>query len=208
MTLVSTPSPEGKREIRRRVVATRLAKQPTELAGTADQLASRATTLVEHRRASTLTAFVSADGEPGTLPLIDRLTASGVRVLLPLLCEDFDLEWALYVPGGLAVARFGIMQPTGPSLGKAAISEAGLVFCPGVAGTERGERLGRGGGSYDRALTRADPAATRCLLLYDDEVLGAVPIEPHDELVDYICTPTRLIEASTGRLEHQGGVGR
>jgi 5-formyltetrahydrofolate cyclo-ligase len=142
------------------------------------------------------------------MPLIDRLTGSGVRVLLPLLCEDFDLEWAVYEPGELTAARFGIMQPTGRSLGKGAIAEAGIVFCPGVAGTARGERLGRGGGSYDRALGRADPAATRCLLLYDDEVLASVPVEPHDELVDYLCTPTRLIEASPGRFEHQGGVGR
>ena len=84
------------------------------------------------------------------------------------------------------------MQPTGPSLGKDAVVEAGVVFCPGVAGTLRGERLGRGGGSYDRALARTDPAASRCLLLYDDEVLDAVPVEPHDALVDYLCTPSGL----------------
>lgn len=199
---------EAKRELRRHVIAIRQALPDAHLATTADQLADRAVTLVTERGASTVSAYVSTDGEPGTIALLDRLTANGTRVLLPLLCEDFDLEWAEYQPGALREGRFGIMQPTGSSLGKEAVGEAGVVFCPGVAGTQRGERLGRGGGSYDRALARTDPAASRCLLLYDDELLDSVPVEPHDALVDFLCTPSRLIEASPGRFEHQGRIGR
>lgn len=205
---MSAPERELKRGIRHRVVAARTALSASALTRTADQLADNAASLVEQRGVSTVTAYVSTEGEPGTIPLLDRLTGNGVRVLLPLLCDDFDLEWAVYEPAALTQGRFGIMQPTGPSLGKDAVVEAGVVFCPGVAGTLRGERLGRGGGSYDRALARTDPAASRCLLLYDDEVLDAVPVEPHDALVDYLCTPSGLIVASPGRFEHQRLIGR
>lgn len=197
-----------KREIRLHVIAARAALAESDRRARGEQLADRAGRLVTAAGADTVSAYVSTGGEPDTIELIDRLTRSGVRVLLPLLCDDFDLEWAVYEPGRLVEARFGILQPIGANLGKEAIAEAGIVFCPGVAGTERGERLGRGGGSYDRALARTDPAAHRCLLLYDDEVVDAVPVEPHDELVDYLCTPSHLIETSPGRLEHQGVVGR
>lgn len=198
----------AKRAIRQHVIAARAALDESDRRVRGEQLAARAGRLVAAAGTDTVSAYVSTGGEPDTIELIDSLTRSGVRVLLPLLCEDFDLEWAVYEPGRLVEARFGILQPTGASLGKEAIAEAGVVFCPGVSGTERGERLGRGGGSYDRSLSRSDPAAHRCLLLYDDEVVGAVPVEPHDELVDYLCTPSRLIEASPGRLQHQGVVGR
>lgn len=199
---------DAKREIRRTVIAIRAGLPEPTLTATSHQLAERAMQIVASLDAHTVTAYVSGDGEPGTGPLIDRLIDAGVRVLLPVLCDDFDLDWALYEPGELVEARFGIRQPSGRRLGKEAIHEAGVVFCPGVAGTLRGERLGRGGGSYDRALGRAAPAAGRCLLLYDDEILDSVPVEPHDASVDYLCTPARLIEVSPGRLEHQRVVGR
>jgi 5-formyltetrahydrofolate cyclo-ligase len=72
--------------------------------------------------------------------------------------------------------------------------------CPGVAGSRAGDRLGRGGGSYDRALARSAPTTLRCLLLYDDEVVDAVPTDAHDERVDVLVTPTRTLWTSAGRL--------
>ncbi len=157
------------------------------------QLVQRATSPV------TVAAYVSTPDEPDTGPAIEALRRRGTTVLLPLLCEDLDLDWAELTDDGLRPGRFGISEPVGPLLGSNAIDNAGVVLCPGLAGSRDGKRLGRGGGSFDRALARIGPSVIRALLLYDDELIDVVPTEPHDQSVDVIVTPERLVWASPAR---------
>ena len=117
-----------------------------------------------------------------------------------MLRDDFDLDWAeLSDPQDLRENRFGILEPSGPPLGVEAVLDTDAVVCPGVAADLSGHRLGRGGGSYDRVLARLGPRTLRCLLLYDDEVLADVPQHDHDQQVDAIVTPTRILRTSRGR---------
>ncbi len=60
------------------------------------------------------------------------------------------------------------------------MATADVVLLPGLAVSLRGERLGRGGGCYDRALGRVPVGTFTCVLLHDDEVGIDVPVEPHD----------------------------
>ena len=124
-----------------------------------------------------IAAFVGIRGEPPTLALLAALRARGVRVLLPILREDYDLEWADYEgdPAPLAEGLRGVLHPAGPSLGLAGIAAAELVLAPALAVDGEGRRLGQGGGSYDRALTRTD--APVLAVVFDDEVLDEVPAE-------------------------------
>ena len=81
----------------------------------------------------------------------------------------------------------------------AAVGAAVLV--PGLAVDARGYRLGRGGGSYDRALARVPPGTFTCVLLYEEELGLDVPVEPHDRPVSAAVTPagiTRLRAALCG----------
>ncbi|MYS47240.1 5-formyltetrahydrofolate cyclo-ligase, partial [Streptomyces sp. SID5998] len=64
--------------------------------------------LPELARARTVAAYVSVGAEPGTHALLDALHARGVRVLLPALMPDNDLDWGLYGgEGSLARVRHG-----------------------------------------------------------------------------------------------------
>jgi 5-formyltetrahydrofolate cyclo-ligase len=139
--------------------------------------------------ADTVAAFVAVRGEPPTLPLLAALRAHGRRVLLPVLREDMDLEWAEFESeAALRPARLGIPEPVGPSLGLDAIRGAGLVLAPALAVDRAGGRLGQGGGSYDRALERV--GAPVVAIVFDDEVLDdPVPVEPHDRAVAGVLTP-------------------
>ena len=67
----------------------------------------------------------------------------------------------------------------------------GALIVPLVAFTERGERLGQGGGHYDRWLA-AHPGTITIGLAWDCQLVDALPIEAHDIRLDAIVTPTRL----------------
>lgn len=157
--------------------------------GFRDQLLS----LPEVAAARRVAAFVSQDGEPGTRPILDALHADSVEVLIPILRDDFDLDWAPYEPGQQEPGRFGLLIPITPSEGVGAIATTAVVVCPGVAVDRSGNRLGRGGGSYDRALSRCASSQLRVQLAYDDEVVHVVPTTEHDQPVDVIVTPTATL---------------
>lgn len=145
----------------------------------------------EVRRAATVAAYVSVSKEPGTGRLIEDLDALGKRVILPVLLPDMDLDWGLYDgPASLVSARRGLLEPAGVRLGPDAIGRADVVLCPAVAVDRSGMRLGRGGGSYDRALARVAPGTLVCALLYDGELVDRVPVDEHDRRVDALVTPS------------------
>jgi 5-formyltetrahydrofolate cyclo-ligase len=147
------------------------------------------------RHARTVTLYASVGGEPGTRIALETLHSRGVRVLLPIVLPDLDLDWAVYDPNSWKDGPMGLVEPASAPLGVDAIREADIVFCPGVAGGLDGSRLGRGGGCYDRALARTRDDTVRALVVYEDEVLDSVPTDPHDQRVDWIITPTRVIPA-------------
>jgi len=66
------------------------------------------------------------------------------------------------------------------------------VLVPALAVDPAGNRLGRGGGSYDRALARVTPGTFVCALLYDGEVVDRVPADDHDRRVDAAVTQKGL----------------
>lgn len=170
----------------------RAARKQRPLGAAAEVAASLAEVALgwdEVRRAATVTAYVSVGSEPGTGLLLDALVAAGKRVLLPVVLPDLDLDWALYEGRGhLAPAVRGLLEPTGPRLGREAVAQADVVLVPGLAVSSRGERLGQGGGCYDRALTRTTAGTPVAVLLYDDEVGLPVPTDPHDVRVGFALT--------------------
>ncbi|MGH8962898.1 MAG: 5-formyltetrahydrofolate cyclo-ligase [Jatrophihabitantaceae bacterium] len=133
-------------------------------------------------------AYVPLRTEPGSSELLAGLVERGVRVLVPVLLPDRDLDWARWSAAG---------SVAGPE-GTWAIAEAHAVLVPALAVAADGIRLGRGGGSYDRALSRADPHAPRVALLYDDELVEALPQEPWDLPVTAIVTPSGWLDLPTG----------
>jgi 5-formyltetrahydrofolate cyclo-ligase len=120
--------------------------------------------------------YLSFATEPGTGPLIQWLADQRVRALAPTLLPDADLGW--------------MDVPDGAPLGLDTITGADVILVPALAVDLSGHRLGRGGGSYDRALTRVRPGQTVLAVVHDHEVLDAVPFEPHDRIVDGALTPS------------------
>src|SRR6478609_4405653 len=153
----------------------------------------------EIRRAATVAAYVSVSSEPGTGPLLEILREAGKRVILPVLQPDNDLDWAAYDgPEHLRSAGRGLLEPDGPLLGADAVATADAVLVPGLAVGRDGMRLGRGGGSYDRALGRVPVGTFVCVLLNSEEVLDTVPREDHDGPVSAVATESGILRLRGG----------
>lgn len=176
--------------LRARVLAarSRLTEQQRAEAGRRirDALLSRP----EVQMAGTVAAYYSVGAEPGTRGLVYALWKRGSYVLLPVLRADGDLDWASYEgPDSLVPGPRGLRQPGEPPRGVGAVARADVVLVPALAVDRSGNRLGRGGGCFDRALARVGPLIPLIALLYDDELIDHVPAEPHDAPVRAVARP-------------------
>jgi 5-formyltetrahydrofolate cyclo-ligase len=187
-------SVRAKIDLRHAVLARRRSLPPGRRAAAAGRVQAELTELVRRVRPRRMTGYVPVGSEPGGADLPDVLRAAlapGAELLLPVLRPDLDLDWAGYAgPGTLRAAGRGMREPVDGRLGVAAIGTAELIVVPALAVDLGGIRLGRGGGSYDRALGRAGAGALTVALLHDDELIEVVPAQPHDRPVRAVITPT------------------
>ena len=146
-------------------------------------LAERVLTLAQELglgAGSTVAAYEARRTEPPTRATFSALAAHGIRVLVPITLPDNDLDWC-----DAADER---RMPLGPD----ALSAAGLVLAPGLAADTGGTRLGRGGGSYDRALLRRGAGSRVVVILHPGEVRDVreapLPRDEHDLPVDGVLT--------------------
>jgi 5-formyltetrahydrofolate cyclo-ligase len=75
-----------------------------------------------------------------------------------------------------------------------------IIFIPGLAFDLHGHRLGRGHGYYDRYLSGLDHYRVRPILVglcLDEQLFESVPIEEHDVVMDFICTPLHGVQKAT-----------
>lgn len=176
--------------LRARLSAARSAISPDDRREAGRLIRDALLSLPELQMAGTVAAYYSIGTEPDTRGLVYALWKRGTYVLLPLLLPDGDLDWASYEgPDSLVPGPRGLAEPGEPPRGVAAVARADVVLAPALAVDHAGNRLGRGGGSYDRALARVAPLIPVIALLYDDELLAHVPSEEHDTPVRAVARP-------------------
>ena len=124
-------------------------------------------------------ALALVGGKVVCLPRFDESTQSYVA------CRVEDLQ------ADLREGRYGIQEPL-PRCNALALNRLDFALVPGVAFDLHGRRLGRGRGYFDRLL--ADMSGKTCGVAYDEQIVRAVPVQPHDSDVNCILTPTRWIE--------------
>jgi 5-formyltetrahydrofolate cyclo-ligase len=124
--------------------------------------------------------YRSLPHEPPTETLAAMLHTRGVQVIVPETLPDLDLDWRELQADG----------SEGPRLGLEGINAAHLILAPALAIDHTGNRLGQGGGCYDRALTRRGRQALVVAIVNDQEYAAStLPHDPHDVRMDAVITP-------------------
>ena len=175
---VDTAHPADKQSLRDRLTEARGARSTEQI----NLARARIRSVVLDRHAeqgwSCVCGYLPLRTEPGSVELLRELADRGVRVLVPVLLADRDLDWAEWDE-----------QP-GAALGLGAIADADAVLAPALAVAADGTRLGRGGGSYDRALARVRTSVQVAALVFDEELVDALPTDPWDVRVSAVITPS------------------
>lgn len=141
-----------------------------------------------------VTCYASYGTEPETTVLREQLSAAGFEVLLPRVVGD-DLEWVVDGPE-TEMSSMGIAEPCGPAV---PLEPVRAMLMPALAVTPRGDRIGKGGGYYDRVLASLERGSTMLIAIVgDDDVVPSLPTEPHDQRVDAVVTPTRVERCARG----------
>jgi len=136
-----------------------------------------------------IACYANRAEEPSTLEVRRALKQAGARVLLPRI-EGEDLVWCLDDDAAMTTNSLGIDEPAGEPIDE----QPAAWIIPALAIDESGFRLGQGGGFYDRALQDLpdDGRGPIIALVFEDEIVQAVPREDHDIPVDIVVTPERV----------------
>lgn len=143
--------------------------------------------------------YLTNEGEINTAPLIHAFLAAGKNLYLPVL-HPFAAGYLLfqhYQPQTpLQPNRFGIAEPVLNCAEIKPLAELDVIFTPLVAFDSQGQRLGMGGGFYDRTLAQLpfDATTTVIGLAHDCQQVTAVPVEAWDQPLDAIFTPSQYFQ--------------
>jgi 5-formyltetrahydrofolate cyclo-ligase len=136
--------------------------------------------------ATKIACYLAYGNEPDTELFIDWAIENEIEVVLPVSNQDGSLSWVQF-EGESQPGIFGFAEPVGKP---GSLESSDLIFIPALAVDGRGQRLGKGKGYYDRALAALEAAAPVIAVVFEDELLEAVPTEDHDHPVDAAVTPS------------------
>jgi 5-formyltetrahydrofolate cyclo-ligase len=150
--------------------------------------------LVTELDARSIACYLSSPNEPNTRPFLNWALANDIRVLFPVSREDGLLDWTAGDEGTETEGLYGMPEPVGELLGPIAINEVDLIVVPAAAIGTDGTRLGWGRGYFDKTLGSMEKCPPVYAVVYDHEVQADVPREKHDQPVDGVVTPSRILD--------------
>lgn len=201
MSPAETPAPDplarAKAELRARMRELRRAMPAEDARAAAESAAELLLALPELRAAHVVLAYSATAEEIDPAPAVEVLHAAGIAIALPRIEAPGVMGVHLVAHGdALEAGPLGIVQPTADAF-RAPLDSIDAVMVPGVGFDSSGRRLGYGGGFYDRLLPQLRADCLRVGLAFDQQLVGEIPVAEHDEHVQAIVTPTRVVRSNS-----------
>lgn len=191
-----TTPPSLRQHIRETVRRQRQALTPRQQQIAAQQVMVQALGYPPLQQAETVALFLSFDGELDTLPLIDALWQRGQQVCLPILhpFSTGQLLFLRYTPQSvMRTNRFGIQEPLTDVRQVIPLNKLDVMLVPLVAFDLQGQRLGMGGGFYDRTLQQHQDYHFQPVgLAHDCQQVDSLPVEHWDIPLPAVITPSAI----------------
>ena len=143
------------------------------------------------RNARTVAIFAPQPREPDIELLWSH--GAGKSFAYPRVVEDRLDLFRVASLHELAPGAFDVREPRADLACAVAPDTLDLILVPGVAFTRSGERLGRGGGFYDRLLASLPVHTIKIGICFDAQILLELPVEPHDQRVEFIATESGTV---------------
>jgi len=169
------------------------------------RITDRLWALEDFARARRILFYAAGSGEVDTLPLLRRWVEEGRKPILPRVEGEALTPVELDGLGDLGPGYQGLLEPI-PGRGRVVPWEAvEVVLVPGLAFDLEGNRVGRGGGHYDRTLARLGPKTCTIGLAFDFQVVERLPVDARDVPVDLVVTEDRMIAGGETRGDSTTG---
>ena len=180
-TLPSTA--ELRQQLRQHIRKTRQNLTALQQQQAAQRITQQALSFIKQHQARNIALYLAVDGEIATQPLIEQLWQQGKNVYLPVLhpfCKG-HLLFLRYLPDTpMKQNKYGIFEPHLNVQNVLPLEQLDVIFTPLVAFDKRGNRLGMGGGFYDRTLQNSQRRFITVGLAHQCQQVEALPIESWD----------------------------
>ncbi|HUB87968.1 MAG TPA: 5-formyltetrahydrofolate cyclo-ligase [Verrucomicrobiae bacterium] len=180
--------------MRKTILATLKSFSPEKRTSESKKLCAWLKEQIFFQQAKAILFFAPLPTEVDLWPLVEETVHDGKIAALPC----FDAASRIYksrrlknLPVEIVSGRFGIREPA-PACVEVPLADFDLVLVPSVAFDSRGNRLGRGGGIFDRLL--AEFRGVKCGIAFEEQFVEKIPAETHDVRMDFILTPTRCVK--------------
>lgn len=174
---------DEKREIRREVRRRIGALSTEEKSRAAEQIFSSIETMESFRSAESVALFAAMNDEVPTAIALERWPQMGKHIVVPRVEGDI-MRFYDYSPNGMQRGAYGIEEPVGDE--EFAAGDIDLIIVPARAFTLRGERLGRGGGFYDKYMSQPAFRAAKIGIAFRCQIFDHLPCDKHDICVDSV----------------------
>lgn len=192
-----------KDQLRRKMLAIRDAIPPREKRALDQKIMRHLFAWHVYRVSRSIFCYVSFRSEVNTFPLILRVLSDDKVLTVPRVHPQTKTMHAVVLKNmdDLKPGFYGILEPESAkefSMGR--FNELSLVIAPGCAFTREGDRIGYGGGYYDRFLACCrSTGCVICALTYERLILPAIPVKKTDIPVDYVITETGVLRTERNR---------
>ena len=194
MTVMADPADQSKANIRSRMRAALKAMTPEQRHGASVAACARLIKLEAFQQAAVIMLYMPLANEIDVTHAAMRCFRLGKTVCVPKVdwdrCEMHAVEITSLDDRVLDCDEHGLRSPRVCS--PVVPSVIDVVVVPALAYDPRGNRLGRGGGYYDRFLSKVRANVTTVGLVFDQQIVDQVPVKPHDMAVDIVVTDRRV----------------